>query len=283
MKKLLITTAIVAALTASSQSALYLQLIADDLKLTQGAEVTSWTDSASGNVFTNTDSKSTTTTAASYETNYNGSGHAAVLFKKNAFLKSILVGSTPDTATMTVFIVGQFTADTTNAEDYLVSAQHKNIDAGANRLRLAITSSNKWRTRVGTGVNIDDGTSDWVPHVFSIVSGQGLNKVKMDIDGSAVLSSATALSGSKKTTTPAANLHWLNLGGLDNAEADKGGARDFATGYIAEIRIYDTAMTDLEIAAINAELSAKYAAGLEPSSAALLGIGGVTLILHHKK
>lgn len=235
--------------------------------------MTSWTDSASGNVFTNVDSESATTAAALYETNYNGSGHAAVRFQDNAFLKSSLTGTTPDTSAMTVFVVGQFTA--VSGTDYLVSAQNNTLDSGDNRMRL-VANGTTWRTRVGDGANINGGTVDFEQHVFSVVSGQsGSNAVRMDVDGSSVL------TGTHGSTANASNLNWLNLGGFDNGDGT--GSRDFATGYIAEVRIYDTAMTDLEIAEVYSELNATYAAVPEPSSAALLAVGGLTLILRRKK
>ncbi|NWK54383.1 PEP-CTERM sorting domain-containing protein [Verrucomicrobiaceae bacterium N1E253] len=275
MKTQLISTALAVTVTVSSQAALYLQLTADDLGLTQGADVTSWTDSASGNVF-GLESGASASTAPSYETNYNGSGHAAVLFDGvDDFLQDTsLAGTTPNTAEMTVFVVGQFVSYSNTR--YLLSAQNNTVDSGDNRLRLAISGSD-WRTRVGDGSNIDTSgdAADSDHHVFSIVSGQNAtNAVVMQLDGSAIL------TGTHGTTANAANLDRLNLGAFSNVTDS---TKDWANGYIAEIRIYDTSMTDAEINTIHNELSAKYAPVPEPSSAALLGLGGIALILRRSK
>ena len=261
-------------LATSAQAALYLQLKADDLALSDGAEVTSWTDSASGNVFTNPGGSTTT---PNYVADYNGSGKGAVNFAgATDFLQdTTLAATTPDTATMTVFIVGQFNAIGTGVDQYMIAAQNSAVDSGDNRLRLVERASD-WRIRVGDGSNINStgDIADTDHHVFTVVSGAPLTN-----DARLLIANSEVLDGTHGVTANAANLNRLNLGGFDN----NGTPKDFSNSMIAEIRIYDTAMSAAEITTVHNELAAFYAPVPEPSSAALLGLGGLALMMRRRK
>ena len=60
-------------------------------------------------------------------------------------------------------------------------------------------------------------------------------------------------------------------------------AVEYFKGDIAEIRIYNTAMSDTERSAVEAEFVASYQAIPEPASLSLLALGGLLLIRHRRK
>lgn len=271
MKKTSMVLMIVLTLSAGVQAGVYLHLTADDLALDDGAEVTSWTDSVSGNVLEGT---------ASYAANWNGTGKGAVYFNgtSDALYDHSLAGyngagGTPDTASLTLFVVGQFATVDTSA-DYMVSCQDMVTDAsGDNRLRLA-TGGSDWRHRVGDGSNQDGGTYDTDAHIFTIVSGQdATNATKMLVDGTVVK------TGTHGSTANCLDLSRVNLGTYHSSPTN--GPKDFANCYIAEILIYDGALTDSEIADISASLNAKYVP--EPATMALLGMGGFVTLLSRRR
>lgn len=268
-KFILASLAVISACTLGAQAALYLQLTADDLALADGAAVTSWTDSVSSTTFAGT---------ATYETNY-ANGHAAVLFNGTSdVLRATNLAAGVDTASTTMFVVGSF-ASNLGPTTYMVSCQNYETtwggsSSGDNRLRLAVDSTD-WRTRVGDGGNINSGgdIADTDMHVFSVVSGQGATSaVRMLVDGNQVA------SGTHGTTANCLDLSAVNLGAYYGRISE--GAKNFGNGYIAEVRIYDTAMTDAQIATVNAELTATYIP--EPSVALLGGLGLIGLLLRRR-
>ena len=244
---------------------LYLSLDADSLGLADGDAVTSWTDSTSGNVLAGT---------ATYETDY-ANGHAAVLFNGTSdILKAAtLTGTVPNTSDVTMFVVGQFL--TTLNNDYMISASSSTLDGSPayNRLRL-LTYSTDYRYRVGHGSNTttsgDIANTD--QHLFTIVSGQdGTNATKLLVDDTQVK------TGTHGTTAECKDLVSLSLGAFQwNSDP----AKDFSNCYVAEVLIYDGALTDADIGDVNAYLNAKYVP--EPATMALLGLGGL-LSLRRKK
>ena len=174
-----------AAPLAVTSGTLYLSLEADSLGLADGEAVTSWTDSASGNIFAG---------AATYDTDF-ANGHAGVLFNgtSDTLRAATMSGTVPNTSTVTMFVVGQFLSGL-GGTDYMVSGQtyaDGGVDgdvSGDNRLRLAVSSID-WRTRVGDGGNIDSSgdIADIGQHVFTVVSGQdATNAVRMLVDGTQV-------------------------------------------------------------------------------------------------
>ncbi len=246
-----------------SGSTLYLHLTADDLILADGAAVTTWTDSVGSNVFTG---------AATYEADYTN-GHAAVLFNGSNDVLRITNLAGPDTASVTLFVVGNFISGLAST-DYMVTGQNYEPTwggnaSGDNRLRLAVAATD-WRTRIGDGSNIDSGgNADTDSHIFSIVSGQGgTSSVKMLVDGSQVL------SGTHGTTANCLDLSAVNLGAYYGRASEAPSGADNANCYIAEVRVYDGAMTDFEIATINQELHDKYFTAQSPDPVGDASISG---------
>ncbi len=272
MRKLAKTTLAAALMVAGgANAALYLQLTADDLALADGAAVTSWTDSESSNEFTGT---------GTYETDY-ANGHAAVLFNGSSdVLSARNLAAGPDTASVTMFVVGNFISGLAST-DYMVACQNLESTwggngSGDNRIRVAVADTD-WRTRVGDGGTIgssgDIANTDL--HVFSVVSGQGATSaVKMFVDDDQVASGDHGITGN------CLDVSAVNLGAYYGRSSE--GAKDHANCYIAEVRIYDTAMTGTEIATVNAELAATYAIP-EPATLGMVAVlGGALLFIRRR-
>ena len=218
---------------------LYLSLDADSLGLADGAAVTSWTDSTSSNVFAGT---------ATYEADY-ANGHAAVLFNGTSDLlrAGTLTGTAPNVSTLTMFVVGQ-TLTVTGGDKYMVMS---GISAN-NRLRLLTTYSD-WRFRVGGGGNYTTSgdIADTDQHVFTVVSGQdGTNATQLLVDDTLVK------DGFHGTTATNVALPALVLGGFQYGDTNT--PKQWSNCYIAEVLIYDGALTDADITAVNEYLRVKY-------------------------
>ena len=237
-----------AAAIPPSGSTLYLHLTADDLTLVDGAAVASWTDSEGTAEFTG---------AATYKADYTN-GHAAVLFNGSSDVLRVTNLAGPDTASVTMFVVGNFVSGLAST-DYMVSGQNYVTEwggdaSGDNRLRLAVSGTD-WRTRIGDGGNLTSAgdIADTDSHVFSVVSGQdATSAVKMLVDGTQVL------SGTHGATANCLDVSAVNLGAYYGRITEGPNGVNNANCYIAEVRIYDGAMTDFEIATINQELHDKY-------------------------
>ena len=216
--------------TTPVTNGLYFQLIADELALSDGAAVPSWTDQVSSNVLTGS--------GATYHTDFSN-GHAAVRFTTAGTLSDTSLNATglPDTDNVTLFLVGKVLSYT-NAQRYFMFSQ-----TGATNDRLRIASSrttDNWATRVGAGGGIPSSipvtTTDL--NLFTVVSGKtGGNDVSLMLNDSSVV---TGSSG-----------NGLSMGKVQlssNLNAD-----------IAEVLIYNRTLSDAEITQVNNYLSAKYA------------------------
>ncbi len=216
---------------------LYLQLEADSLGLENGATVTSWTDSVSGYAFTGT---------ASYIASY-ANGHAAVNFNGiNQSLVNRALAGGPSTANLTLFVVGNFTtAVNDNTADYMISAQYPGSTTG-NRLRILKGASDaKIDVACGaSGAVTDLVASDARGHVFAIVSGQTDNMVQFFMDGASVRSFNSG--------TNALALQALGLGFYHRTGDQFGGCS------IAEVLLYNRALTSVEVRDVTAYLQEKY-------------------------
>jgi hypothetical protein len=218
-------------------SGLYVRLEADSFGLENGSAVTSWTDSAGGHVFTGT---------AAYDAYY-ANGHAAVYFDGvGDMLASTGWTDGPSPATVTLFVVGNFTSAETDAvSDFLISGQYPTGTTN-NRFRLLkFHDDSRYQFRVGSGGTVTlTQTADTETHVFTIVAGQSAGAVSFLIDGT-VLG-----SGSSGTVV---DMQALGLGGYVV------GNNQFADCSIAEVLLYDHALTAQEVADVTDYLQAKYA------------------------
>jgi hypothetical protein len=219
-----------------ASGSLYVHLEADTLGMEHGAAVTSWTDLASGYEFTGT---------AIYNSDY-ANGHAAVYFNGvNNLLASTGWTDGPSPANVTLFVVGNFTtAVNDSVSDFMISGQYPE-GSTANRFRLIkFHTDSRYQFRVGSGGTITlSQTVDTEKHVFTIVSGQSAGAVSFLVDGT-VLG-----SGSSGTVV---NMQALGLGGYVT------GNNQFADCSIAEVLLYDGALTNDDMAIIHNHLAEKY-------------------------
>ena len=243
MKKVMLLLVMFLAVSAKAQisapgdiDGLYLHLEADSLALSNGAAITSWVDSANGYDFTGT---------ATFD-GYYANGHAAVYFDGVAdqLVNQALV-SAPNPASITMFIVGNFTSEEIKVEhEYMISAQWPEGNSG-NRLRLLKGRDDTlWDVRVGTGSTISNMPSDTEKHVFAIVSGQAGNSVEFLVDN---VPFGTTTSGTPEV--------FQGLG-IGSYHRDGSG---FADCSVAEIILYDSALTAQQVSDVTAYLQAKYA------------------------
>lgn len=240
---------------------LYVRLEADSLGLTDGAAVTSWTDSASDYEFTGT---------AAYDADY-ANGHGAVSFDGiGDMLASTGWTGAPSTGNVTLFVVANFTtAEWDGTSEFIISGQYPEGSAD-NRLRLLKHGvDGKIDVTVGDGSTITNIIqADTQQHVFAIVSGQTGNAVDFLMDGTVLK------SGSNKNTQTPVVMQALGLGGYLN------GNNQFADCSIAEVLLYDHALTTQEVADVTDYLQAKYVP--EPASMFLLGLGGLAVLKRRK-
>jgi hypothetical protein len=220
--------------TTPVRDGLYLELIANDLQLTNGAPVTSWPDTASGNVLY--ESQPNVATFNFYFTNE----CAAVRFSGNGSLidNTLNAADLPDTDHLTLFVVAKPVSVVNTAQEWVFRGQ----SVGNNRLRI-VKDANKttWGSRVGGGAGI--GTTDPVAtdlSIFTLVSGKaGGNDVRFMRNGTTI---GTGSSGT-------GNLLGAAAIGL-NANTD-----------IAEVLIYNRTLSDEEIAEVYEYLRGKYLFG----------------------
>lgn len=221
-----------------ASGALYLHLEADSVGLADGAAVTSWIDSVNGYEFTGT---------ATYDTDY-ANGHAAVYFDGiDDMLGNTTLAAAPSTANVTLFVVGNFTMTGNDAvSDFMISGQYPD-GSTANRLRiLKFHDSGAYQFRVGSGdtATLPLTISDAEKHVFTIVSGQTGNAVNFLIDG--------VVSGSNTSGAAPAAMQALGLG------AYLTGGNQFGDCTIAEVLLYDSALTNADMTKIQNYLEKKY-------------------------
>jgi polygalacturonase len=219
-----------------ASGSLYVHLEADSLGLENGAPVTSWTDLAGGHVFTGT---------AAYDAYY-ANGHAAVYFNGvGDMLASTGWTDGPSPANATLFVVGNFvSAETDSVSDFMISGQYPTGTTN-NRFRiLKFHDDSYYQFRVGSGGTVTLAqVADMEKHVFTMVSGRTTNVVDFLVDGE--------LLGSGSSGTVVA-MQALGLGGYLS------GNNQFAECSIAEVLLYDGALTHADMTLIQNYLTEKY-------------------------
>ena len=235
-----ITESALNALPDVSGASLYLHLEADSVDAENGASVTSWADSVSGYEFTGT---------ASYKSDFNN-GHAALYFDgiDDHLVNRSLAGG-PDPADATLFIVGNYTtAAVKSVHEYMVSAQWP--EGGSNnRFRfLKQRDDADYEVRIGSGSSISKPSVDAEKHVFAIVSGQRGNSVDFFIDGN--------LIGSTNSGSSTIPIQALGLGSYHRG--NDGAGSNFADCSIAEVVLYDSALSSSDMTNVQNYLRDKY-------------------------
>jgi len=227
---------------------LYFELIADDIAgAMNGDAITSWTDTVSGNVLAGN---------ATYNSNF-ANGHASLTFTNAQLMEdATLEGSIPSTENMTMFLVGTTLTTATNGQQSYFFGQR----VGNDRFRVTKnTNQTTYAARVGGGAGFTTGSGVTLDtlEVFSLRSGG--NAVQFNRNGTEI---GTGGNGAG-----------IALGRVQLANG--------LNADIAEVLIYDRALTDVEVGEVEAYLTAKYVP--EPSTGALLGFAGLALILRRRK
>ena len=225
-----------APLPEPDSGSLYLHLTADRLRLEDGAGITTWTDSVNEQIFSG---------SAAFDADY-ANGHAGVYFNgTDDILGNTALSGTPDAENLSLFIVGGFSSTVNDdASDFMVSGQYP-TGTSNNRLRiLKGKTDGRIDARVGGGPTETDITPAVNgPHIYSIISGQTPGSWNLSIDGNLLASG---------TSGPTEPLQGLFLGGYGN------GLNQFMDGTIAEVLLYQGALTENESLAVLDYLSRKY-------------------------
>ena len=236
---LLFATTIVVQAATPVTNGLYMELIADNLSLTNGASVTSWDDTASTNSLT---TSGTAPIFVAANTNFNN--HATVNFGGNSELQdTTLATPIPDTENVTVFMVAKYNA-IHDANQWLLRSQ----TTGNSRLRIFHSNAKyhyQIRTQVGSGGAVTPGN----------------NTVNTDLAIYNVLSGSNVVDFAVITATNTLSATGNNGAGIAMGKivvGSAGGGKNYADANIAELLIYDHALTSNEVVQVNTYLKDKY-------------------------
>jgi hypothetical protein len=165
----------------------------------------------------------------------------------------------PSVGNVTMFVMGNFTTAGNDAiSDYMIEGQYPTGTTN-NRFRLLkFHDTGIYQVRVGSGTTINAGTADTEKHVFTIVSGQSGTSVNFWVDD--------AVLGSGNSGTSVA-MQALGLGGYLT------GNNQFADCSIAEVLLYNSALTDTDRIIIHNYLAEKYIDTLTCSNVIADGYG----------
>jgi len=233
---------------------LYIELVADNLGLANGASVDTWADTQ-GNATLVKGNNDPLFVAANADFN----GHATVNFNYNSQLVDTTLGGTiPSTENLTLFMVAKYNT-VHNSNEWLYRSQ----TAGASRLRVFHSTSNygyQMRTQVGSGGAVTPGNNTVNTDLRLYTISSGSDVVNFDIISAAGTLSATGGNGTG-----------IALGEIVLGSA--GAENNYADANIAEVLVYDHALTATEIDQVNAYLVAKYAIP-EPATLGLVLLMG---------
>jgi len=265
---LLFATAVVVQATPIT-AGLYVELIADDITgVADGASVTGW-DDTQGNVSLATYGGYTAPVFVSSDANFNN--HSTVSFN-HATLRDITLGGTaPSTENMTVFMVARYNAQPNATPEWLFQSQVKVGNNNNNRFRIARSGTgylnSAYQTRVGGGgglatANGSGRSTDLT--LFNVRSGG--NVVNLDVITAGGTISDTGGNGNGR--------NWARI-----VLGNSGNNKNYANANIAEMLVYDHALTTAEIAQVNDYLVAKYAIP-EPATLGLIAVmaGGLIFV-----
>lgn len=254
MKKQLLSAAMITAATMTSQAAMVA-----NWNLEEGAGSTTTTEqisSTASDAFT--DSWSATSSAPGNSSSYSLTGT-----KITTNLTSTLGFSGSGAKT----IVTWFNTSSHGASEGTFFDYSPTVGAGAGQdIRLLVKNGGLRMEVSSGGFEFGSGLSDgnWHMVAFVMNANDGINDVDVYIDGTYT----TRSSGGTTIATA--------TGGEIGFGADQTGSRGF-TGQLDQVQIFDTALTKGELDTISVT------AVPEPSSTALLGLGGLALILRRRK
>jgi hypothetical protein len=213
---------------------LSLHLVANDVGLTNGSPVTNWVDRVHGDAFTQW--SSTAPVVLANEAN----GNNVIRFNRETLRNTNLTASV-HTTNVTLFMVARFYQTNDGTDDMLCTGQWPSSTSN-NRLRIYSDGpEGVFNATVGNGGGFGSTTpQDTDLHVFTLVSGQSGNIADLRLDGTVI--------GTSTYGTAPAPLVGFGFTGFFRTTGNG------AYADIAEVAIYNRALTDSEIADINAYL-----------------------------
>ena len=240
------TTLVAHAATTPVTDGLYMELIADNLSLTNGASVSTWTDSINTNALTPIGS-GTSTEPTFVLTNTNFNNHATVSFDgvKNSLGVTTLNGTTPNTAHVMMFVVAQYHSFT--KYDFLTSAQKTVPEGKDNRLKIVANkpANMKYTAIVGPNKSASAGNNTMSTNLTLFTIARDNNKTEL------VVTTASATNSGTATMAKNQDLAAFYLG-------SNHGNNGYANADIAEVLIYDRTLTSNEVVQVNTYLKDKY-------------------------
>jgi len=264
---LLFATAVVVQATPIT-AGLYMELVADDITgVADGASVTGWNDTV-GNVSLSTYGGYTAPVFVSSDANFNN--HSTVSFNHATLRDTTLGGPAVSLETITVFMVARYNAQPNTNAEWLFQSQNN----AYNRLRIARSGTgylnSAYQTRVGQGAGLATANGSGRNTdltLFNIRS--GVDVVNFDVITAGGTISDTGENGGAQNWTQ------LVLG-------NSGNNQNYANANIAEMLVYDRALTTTEIAEVNDYLVAKYAIPEPATLGLVLLMGGGLLFVRRR-
>lgn len=269
----LVAVAISGLLTASGHSAvitnLALWLKADAGVTTSGSTVTSWADQVVGSTETAGNNGTGPQFVASAI-----NGQAAIRFDGNDRLWNNRVGTSPITGNaMTVFVVARRIGAVANTSTAVFTQNGTPYDYNnTSNLVLAYEGPGTSLSTYRNGSLSNPGNpGNNNPYVFATV-----------FDGSFNTAYLNGVAGATVASTGTFDFDHIVLG-----QRYENGFTNGYNGDIAELLVYDRALTAAEQNEVGFYLAQKYSLDTtyvpEPSSAVLLGFGGLALIIRRRK
>jgi len=192
------------------------------------------------------------------DTNTNGGLGGTGSFTVLAFI------TTTSATNQTIFDFSPTTGGTSGADLRLFAQANGNI-------RIEMSAGSGFEADLGT-LNLNDGTTHLIAAVFDSATGDSFRDVDLYVDGSLF-----DVTGGVDGTINLGSSRDVFIGSIGHLATE----RPFV-GSIDDVAIFDTALTGTQLDSIRVNGIATQAVP-EPSSAALLGLGGLALILRRRK